>query len=78
MPLDGSDEIVKIYFRTPSKHAKVLHLPMRVSTDELYLFAAQNYNIPIENIHLFYQGIVLPTSTSVILSNNSIIHIVKL
>jgi hypothetical protein len=75
--IDGI-KTIKAYFRTSSKYAKIAHLLNHISTDELYLYASQNYNLLIENIHLYYQGKVLPTSSMTTLEENAIIHIVRL
>lgn len=74
---DGS-RLVKVYFRTPAKYAKIVQLASHISTDELYLFVSINYSLPIHNVHLFYQGKVLPPSSVVTLAENAIIHIVSL
>jgi hypothetical protein len=58
--------------------AKIVLFPYIIQTNELYQTASQSFNIPPNDIHLFYGGKKVETDTSITLSDNTIIHIVNL
>ena len=74
--IDGSN--VKVYIRSSSKFAKIAYFPIEVSTDELYLFVSRSHSLPIDGVHLFLHGNLLPPSETASLQMGSIIHMVRL
>ncbi len=52
--------------------------PTLMPARELYRQSSINYNVPVEDIHLYYAGNPINPEDEVPLENNSIIHIVNL
>ena len=46
----------KIYLRNHLKIAKILHLSKHINSQALYQYASENYDLSVENIHLYYAG----------------------
>ncbi len=75
----SSNEEVKIYVRNSKKYGKILNIPIKIKTEELYRLAAASHSLPSEEVKLILAGQPLPADESEVeLKDKAIVHLINL